>query len=69
MKRLDKEQLLKSIKEYEKEENSLKGQTKANLGLSVVNLAVCGLGFAFFPAALVGLAGNIGLFIHRRQII
>ena len=68
MKSLDKEKLLKSIKEYENEENSLKKQAKINLGLSVVNLGIYGLGFAFFPAYLVSATGAIGLLIHSRHI-
>ncbi len=65
MKSLDKEELLKNIKEYEKEENSLKKQ----LGLSLVNLAICGLGITFSPATLVGVAGNIDFLIHGSHII
>ena len=68
MKKIDKEKLGKIFEDVEKEESSIRTQTKANIGLSIANMAIAGLGIAFFPLTFVGIAGGIGLFAHQRYL-
>ncbi len=71
MKNFDKEEILKKyekIKDWINTKDSIKNHLYANLGASIVNLVLCGIGFAFAPVSIVAAAGGIGLLAHNSYI-